>query len=57
MLKIRSRGFDLAQYCNVIKFSEKLANSFAKITNGQRFLEVIRGELSNILDGAFSAKS
>ena len=57
MLKIRSRGFDLAQYCNVIKFSKKIANSFAKITNGQRFLEVIRGELSNILDGAFSAKS
>ena len=57
MLKIRSRGLDLAQYCNVIKFSKKLANSFAKITNGQRFLEVIRGELSNILDGAFSAKS
>ena len=48
MLKIRSRGFDLAQYCNVIKFSKKIANSFAKITNGQRFLEVIRGELSNI---------
>ena len=57
MLKIRPRVFDRAKYCNVIKFSKEIANSFAKITNGQRFLEVIRGELSNILDGAFSAKS
>ena len=48
MLKIRSRGFDRAQYCNAIKFSKQIANSFAKITNGQRFLEVIRDELSNI---------
>ena len=57
MLKIRPRVFDRAKYYNVIKFSKEIANSFAKITNGQRFLEVIRGELSNILDGAFSAKS
>ena len=49
MLKIRSRGFDHAQYWNVIKFSKQIANSFAKITKD--FLEVIRGEfktLSNI---------
>ena len=29
-----SRGFDSAQYCNVIKFSKQIASSFAKITNG-----------------------
>ena len=34
ILKIRSRGFDRAQYCNVIKFSKQIANSFGKITNG-----------------------
>ena len=35
----------------LINFSKQLANSFAKITNRWRFLEVIRGEfktLSNI---------
>ena len=54
MLKIRSRVKDRAQYFNVlmlIKFSKQIANSFAKITNGWRFLEVIRGKfktLSNI---------
>ena len=44
----------------LIKFSKEIVTSFAKITDGWRFLEVIRGEfkiLSNILDGAFSAKS
>ena len=48
MLKIRSRGFDRAQCHNVIKLSKQIANSFAKITNGQRFLDVVRGELLNI---------
>ena len=48
MLIIRSRGFDRAQCYNVIKFSKQIANSFANITNGQGFLDVVRGELSNI---------
>ena len=34
MLKIRSRGFDHAQYWNVIKFSKQIVNSFGKTTNG-----------------------
>ena len=34
MLKIRSRGFDRAQYWNANKVSKQIANSFAKITNG-----------------------
>ena len=41
-------------------FFKETANSFAKVTNDWRFLEVIRGEsktLLNIWDGAFSVKS
>ena len=34
MLKIRSREFDRVQCCMLIKFSKKIANSFAKISNG-----------------------
>ena len=34
MLKIRSLGFDRAQYRNVTKFSKQIANSFGKINNG-----------------------
>ena len=46
----------------LIKFSKKIANSFAKITNAWRFLflEVIRGKfkiLPDIWGGAFSAMS
>ena len=40
----------------LIKFSKQIANSFVKITNCWRSLEIIRGELkslSNIKDGAF----
>ena len=51
MLKIRSRGKDRAQYFMLIKFSKQTVNSFAKITNGWKLLEVIRGKfktLSNI---------
>ena len=51
MLKIRSPGKDPTQYLMLIKFSKQIANSFAKITDGWRFLEVIRGKfktLSNI---------
>ena len=33
MLKIRSRGFDGAQYCNVNQISKQIGNSLAKITN------------------------
>ena len=43
-VKIRSRGFDGHSTVMLIKFSKQIANSFAKITNGYRFLEVIRGE-------------
>ena len=43
-VKIRSRGFDEHSTVILIKFSKQTANSFAKITNGYRFLEVIRGE-------------
>ena len=32
----------------LIKFSKQIANSFAKITNGQRFLEVIRGKFKTL---------
>ena len=31
MFKIKSRGFDRAQYCNVNECSKHIANSFAKI--------------------------
>ena len=60
MLNIRSRRFDRTQYYNfrlllkpgpLIKFSKEITNNFAKITNDERFLEVIRGKfktLSNI---------
>ena len=34
MLKIKSRGFDRAQYYNVIKFNKQIANNVAKVTNG-----------------------
>ena len=45
MLHVTSHGFDRAQYCTVlldiwwnmlIKFSKKIANSFAKINNGYK---------------------
>ena len=48
MLKKRSRGFDRAQCYSVINFIKQIANSFANITNGQRFLDVVRGELPNV---------
>ena len=57
---IRSRGFDLAQYClldvwwnMLIKCSKQIANSFAKIVNGYK------GEfktLSNIWDGVSASR-
>ena len=40
----------------LIKFSKQIANSFAKITHGQKFLEVIRGEFKTLLN-IFSAKT
>ena len=54
MLEIRSRGKDRAQYFvnqMLIKFSKRIANTFAKIINGWKFLEAIRDKfktLSNI---------
>ena len=51
MLEIGSRGKYRAQYFMSIKFSKEISNSFAKITNGWRILEAIRGKfktLSNI---------
>ena len=61
MLKIKSRDLTVHNTGMLIKFSKQIANSLLRITKGSRFLEVItRGEfktLSNIWDGAFSAKS
>ena len=40
----------------LIKFSKEIANSFAKVTNGWKLLEVIKGKfktLSNIRHGNF----
>ena len=49
MLKIRSREKDRAQYFNVNQiFSKQIANSFAKITDGWRFLKVIRSKFKTL---------
>ena len=34
----------------LIKLSKKIANRFAKIANGWRFLEVIRGNFKTLLN-------
>ena len=51
MLKIDHVDLTVHNTVMLIKFSKQIAKGFAKITNGLRFLEVIRGEfktLSNI---------
>ena len=53
MLKLRSRGFDRAQYCNVNQVCKQISQQFSENS-------VYKGEfkiLSNIWDEAFSAKS